>query len=191
MARVPYVSRDDLPPDKRHVYDSIRRIRHGAGGLARSFRALLNSPDAAGAVGALGDYIVLESPLDPGLREVAILCVGYELDNPYVWAHHEGGARKAGVSEEVITAIKDGTPPTGLPAKEAVIAQATKELVVERTMTDPTFQAVLQLLGVQHTVDLVVVVGFYSMLSGAIKALGVELEPHYERTQAEAERRGN
>jgi len=68
----------------------------------------------------------------------------------------------------------------GLPAKEGVFAQAAKELVRERTLSDRTFQAVEHLLGPHQTIDLIVLVGYYSMLSQVISALGVELDDGLE-----------
>ncbi|MCH8206331.1 MAG: carboxymuconolactone decarboxylase family protein [Chloroflexi bacterium] len=180
MARLPYVSRNDLPQDKQHIYDRIAEPRAAVASgneLPRSFQALLNSPDAAEAVAALGEYIRFKSPLDPVIRETAILAVAHEVNSQYEWAHHESMARRVGVRNEVIESIKSGRAPMGLPAKEGVFAQAAKELAGKGTMTERTFQAVLHLLGPQQTVDLVVLIGYYAMLSGALNALGVELEP--------------
>lgn len=178
MARLPYVSRDDLPQDKHHIYDRIAETRGSAEpeGVPRSFQVLLNSPDASKAVAALGEYIRFESPLDPVTRETAILAVAHELDSQYEWTHHEPIARHVGVRDEVIESIKSGRAPMGLPAKEGVFAQAAKELAGKGTMTGRTFQAILHLLGPQQTVDLVVLIGYYTMLAGALSALGVEPE---------------
>ena len=187
MARLPYVSREDLPPDKLPVYDRIAETRAEAegGGMPNSFLVLLNSPDAAEVVGALGEYLRLRSPLDPVVRETAILSVARELSSQYEWAHHEPIARRVGVRAEVIEAIESGRAPMGLPAKEGVFAQAAKELALQGTMTERTFQAVLHLLGPQQTVDFVVLAGYYAMLAGALSALGVELEPASERGLSE------
>ena len=179
MARLPYISRDDLPQDKRDIYDRIVETRASteSGRMPHSFQALLNSPDAADVVAALGEYLRFKSPLDPVVRETAILAVAHELNSQYEWAHHEPIARRVGVRDEVIESIRIGRAPMGLPAKEGVFAQAAKELAGTGTMTERTLQAVLHLLGPQQTVDLIVLIGYYSMLSGALKALGVELEP--------------
>ena len=183
MARLPYISREDLPSDKQHIYDRIaeKRISAESGGtMPHSFGALLNSPDAAEAVGGLGEYLRFKSSLDPVIREIAILSTARALDNQYEWAHHEAVARSVGVRDEVIESIRSGRAPMGLPAKEGVFAQAAKELVGKGTLTDRTFQAVLHLLGPQQTIDLIVVIGYYAMLGTALNALGVELEPGLE-----------
>ena len=63
MAKVPLVTRDDIPEDRRHVYDGIAGTR---GSVLNVFRTLLNSVDAAEAVANLGAYIRYRSALDPG-----------------------------------------------------------------------------------------------------------------------------
>ena len=89
MARIPYVSREDLPADKQSVYDHIAETRGGIDGkgMPNSFRLLMNSPDAAEAVGALGEHIRLRSTLHPAFRETAILGVARALDSQNVWGH--------------------------------------------------------------------------------------------------------
>ena len=173
MARVPYLDRSDLPEDRRHVYD---RIAESRGSVGNVFRAMLNSPDAAEVVAAVGEYARYGSALDPVAREIAVLSTARENGNDYEWAHHEPLAREAGVSDATIEAIRSGRAPMGLPPKEGIFAQAARELVRDGTLGDPTYQAVEHLIGRRGAVDLVVTVGYYTMLSRAIRALGVEIE---------------
>ena len=183
MARLPYISREDLPPDKHNIYDRIAQTRGGAGTpgeVPRAYQLLLNSPDAAGAVASLGEHVRFKSPLDPVIRETAILSTARQLNSQYEWAHHEPIARQVGVRDQVIESIRSGRAPMGLPAKEGVFAQAAKELVDKGSLTERTFQAILHLLGPEHTVDLIVLVGYYTMLGRTLDALGIELEAGME-----------
>lgn len=184
MARVPYISREDLPADKQSIYDHIERTRGGIDGkgMPNSFRLLLNSPNAAEAVGALGEHIRLRSTLHPAFRETAILGVARALDSQYIWAHHEPIARAVGVRPQVIEAIRSGRAPMGLPPKEGVFAQAGKEFVRNGALSERTFQAIEHLLGAEGAVELVVVIGYYAMLNAALGSLGIELDEHLEAT---------
>ena len=102
MARLPYISRDDLPQDKQPIYDRIAKTRASVESkheLPRSFQALLNSPDAADVVAAVGEYLRFNSPLDPVIRETAILAVAHELNSEYEWAQRSGsGNLNRGIS---------------------------------------------------------------------------------------------
>ncbi len=173
MAKVPLPTRDDIPPDKQRIYDEIAGTR---GSVLNVFRTLLNSPDAASAVANLGAYIRYRSPLDPAIRETAILATAREMNVAYEWAHHEPVAREVGVRGEVIEAIRSGRAPMGLPPKEGVFVQAAKELVHEGALGDATFRAVEHLLGPAQTIDLIVLVGYYSMLGRMLASLDVELD---------------
>ena len=189
MARLPFVSRDDLPEDQRPIFDRIAETRSSDardGGVPASFGVLLNSPAAAEAVAGLGEYLRFQSSLDPVIREIAILSVAREIDSPFEWAHHEPVARRVGVRDETIESIRIGRAPMGLPAKEGVFAQAAKEIAGKGTMAERTFQTILHLLGPAGTVDLIVLAGYYAMLGGALSALDVELEPGLEDGLGEA-----
>ena len=178
MARVPYVSRDDLPSNKRDLYDQIASQR---GHVARPFSTLLNSPEVAARVAAVGEQLrYTSSTVPPEVREIVTLTTARELDNQYVWTHHVASARELGVREQVIEVIRDGTPPRGLLPKEGVFVQFTRELLNDRSVLDSTFGAVEHLLGSQGTTDLVVTIGYYALLCYTIAALGVELEEGVE-----------
>jgi hypothetical protein len=53
-------------------------------------------------------------------------------------------------------------------------------MVSKGTLSPRTFQAVEHLLGPGGAVDLVVLIGYYAMLSTALSALGVEIEAGIE-----------
>src|SRR5919206_4643911 len=99
MARVPYLQQSDLPPEHQDI-------------LARPIalnRAMANSPNAAKAMTGLAMYIRHHSKLDPRLREMAILQVGYLARSPYEYSHHVEIGRHFGVSDDDIRAITDET----------------------------------------------------------------------------------
>ena len=179
MARVQYVERDQLDDEGSRIFDHIAETRGSiepSAPMPNSFRALMNSPKAAEAVGQLGEYLRLHTTLDPVVREIAIISVARHTNSHYEWAHHEPIAREVGVRTQVIESIRTGRAPMGLPAKEGVFAQAAKELVVNGDLTDRTFQAIEHLLGPQAVVEFVTLVGYYAMLSVALRALGIEME---------------
>ncbi len=177
MAKLPYVTRDELPEDKRHVYDRIAETR---GSVDHIFRLLLNSPDAAEVATSVGEYIRYRSPLDPTIREISILSVARELDCEYEWAQHEPIARRDGVSDRTIESIRNGRAPMGVPAKEGVYVQGVKELVRNGTLSEPTFKAIEHLIGPSQTLDFLVLVGYYSMLARIMATLEIELDEGLE-----------
>lgn len=175
MARVPYVAKEDLPEDQRHIYDEIAGSR-GKVVIGHGFRALLNSPEAAARVGALGAYLRFQSDIQAKIRELVILIVARELDCAYEWTHHQPLALKAGLPEVAIAAIREGKTLDGLLLDEAEIARYVQQLLHDHSVKDDTFNAVLNQLGTKNLVDLTLIVGYYSMLALAFRTLGVELD---------------
>jgi hypothetical protein len=98
------------------------------------------------------------------------------MNNGYEWAQHEPIAREVGVRDEVIDSILSGKGPMGLPAKEGIFIQSAKELVKNGTLTSRTYQALEHLLGPEVTIDFLVTVGYYSMLSRLIHSLDVDFD---------------
>ena len=76
----------------------------------------------------------------------------------------------------LLAATRTTEGPMGLPAKEGVFAQATKELIRDGALGDRTYQAVEHLIGPAQTIDLIVLVGYYSLLGRVISSLKVELD---------------
>lgn len=182
MAKLPYVSREDLEPDKRGIYDRIAETR---GSLDHIFALLLNNPDSAEVVANLGEYIRFKSTLDPIVREIAILGVARETNCQYEWAQHEPMARRCGVSEQTIESIRAGRAPMGIPAKEGVYVQGVKELLGNGALSQPTFSAIQHLLGSARTIDYLVLVGYYSMLARIMATLEIDLDDRLDATLPE------
>jgi 4-carboxymuconolactone decarboxylase len=173
MPRIPPLTRDSLPPDKRSIYDAIGQSR---GQVSGPFPVLLHSPEAASRIATLGHYIRYESILKPMIRELAILTVAREFDCQYAWTSHDALARESGVRDEVIIALRDRKTPLGLTEEEADIVGYAQELVRNRRISDATFQAVLKRLGPQGITELTATMGYYSMLGFALNAFDVQPE---------------
>ena len=133
MARVPYLEPADLADDDK---DLLKRPIWLA-------KALVNSPKAARAFFGLGGYIRHGSKLDPRLRELAILQVGWLAKSPYEWSHHVKLGHDFGVSYEDVQALIDDTDgkPTTLDAITRLVLQAAREITTGGEMAADTFAA--------------------------------------------------
>ena len=175
MARVRNVTREDLPVAQRSIYDEIAGPR-GAKTIGNGFEALMNSPEVAGRVGALGAYLRFQSEIPGATRELIIMTIAHEMGSDYEWTHHRDIARKVGVSDSSIKAIHDGTAPDGLKPEEETIVRYTLALMRQRNVPNDLFNAALKQLGVKNLVDLTVMIGYYSLVAMSFLALKVEIE---------------
>jgi alkylhydroperoxidase family enzyme len=171
MARVPYLELSDLAPENQDLLK--RRIT--------LHQALVNSPDAARAFGALGQFIRYGSKLDPRLRELAILQVGWLARSPYEWSHHVKLGNDFGVSDEDIRALIDDTAgkPTSLDDMARTVLRAAREMTLDGAMSDVTFATLQQTLGNEQIVDLTVTIAFYNAVVRVLATLRIDVEEEY------------
>ena len=174
MARVPYVEREDLDPEGQKIYDQIRQDRNTAE-VGLQFRALLNSPKAAGHLTSMGAQLRFQSAMPENLKELAIILVAREWDSGIEWTGHAVLAARAGVSDDVIESIRTRKGLEGFSEPEKVIARFVHEALREKAVSDATFSAVEQLLGVKGAVDLTLTVSYYTALALAQIALQPEM----------------
>jgi alkylhydroperoxidase family enzyme len=171
MARVPYLEPSDLAPEDQDLLKRPISLN----------KALANSPKAARAFSGLGGYIRYGSKLDPRLRELAILQVGWLARSPYEWSHHVKLGYDFGVSDEDVQALIDDTAgrPTGLDTLSKLVLRAAREMTVEGAMADVTFAALQAELGNERVVDLTLAIGFYSAVVRVLATLQIDVEPDY------------
>lgn len=72
-----------------------------------------------------------------------------EIRSQYEFYAHARLAREAGVPEDTLKSIANGTAPEGLSGDEAMLVRFTKELVSNHKISDPTFNAVRDRFGMQ------------------------------------------
>ena len=173
MARVPYLSVENLGENERMRVESAARPMSGVG---RAFQALLHSPELAARYLHLTNYFREASVLDLKMREMVTLATAREWDSQFIWTAHEDAARRAGVPEQVILAIRDLNGHANLSEDNAAILKYVQELLRNRKVTDPTFKQVESIVGTQGIVELTVLIGYYTMQAHTQAALEVELE---------------
>ncbi len=177
MARVPYLDQSDLPAEHQDL-------------LARNinlFRAMVHSPNGARAFHGLGEFIRHKSRLDPRLRELAILQVGYLTESVYEYTHHIKIGRDFGVSGDDIRAIAAETAgrPTALEPLAKTVLRAAREMTQGLAITDGTFAALEQSLDYERLTDLVLTIAFYNGVVRFLGTMQIDNEPEYQRFLAE------
>lgn len=172
MARVPYLQQSDLAAEHQDL-------------LARNitlFQALVNSPNAARAFGGLGQFIRFKSRLDPRLRELAILQVGYLARQPYEWSHHVKIGRDFGVSDADIRALiaeTEGKPNDLDPLAKAVL-RAAREMTNNLAISEATYAELHKSLDNERLVDLTITIGFYNAVVRVLHTLKIDVEDAYK-----------
>ena len=172
--RVPLVDRAAATPAQFAVWDRIAQSR---GQVAGPFAALLHSPELTRRIAETGHYVRFEGPVAQADRELAIITVARALDCQYEWAAHAVLARRAGVREEAIAAIREGRAPGGLTPGEAQVHGYAAALLGPHRVSDEAFAALQQRFGLEGLGDLTTTIGYYAMIACALNAFAVEPTP--------------
>ena len=167
----PITRRDQLATANRPVFDAVTE---GRGGSVRGpFPFLLYSPELCRRHLAVGSYLRFSSQVKPEPRELAIIATAREKDCPYVWAAHAPAARKAGVSEAAVTAVRDRGDLAGLPAGERDVVDYARQLWRRSRVAQPLFDRLRDQHGVTWLVELTALMGHYGIVSGILNAFEV------------------
>ncbi len=97
------------------------------------------------------------------------------MDCPYVWNAHLPMARRAGVTDEVIEAIRDDAPLPATGPGESAVVQYARELFKTHVVGDKTFQTALDQFGPLHLVEITAVMVLYAQNAFFVNAFAVEL----------------
>jgi 4-carboxymuconolactone decarboxylase len=161
MARLPLVTREELPPEKRYIFDLISARR---GDIRNTVYPLhLTNPEAAEKIAELGAYLQF-CPLAPIAAQLAILTTCKELDSQFIWAQRVPMALRDGVSKEAVDIIRNQLSLQELEPDQAALIQFARELIRSHAASDVSYEAVHRLLGSRGLIDYALLVGFYSLL---------------------------
>src|SRR5262247_3005420 len=126
MARLtPITGKNQVAASDHAIFDSIVKSR---GALQGPFTMFLHCPELAGRLAHLGAFVRFEGSLDMRVRVLAAMTVARELDAIYVWGAQTGGARRLGVPEATIAAVREKHS-RGLPPEDAQVVDFTRTLL--------------------------------------------------------------
>jgi alkylhydroperoxidase family enzyme len=170
------LSKPRLAPLEDDRIDPEVRARFGDGPMLNIFRTLAHHPKLMTRWLVFGNHVLAKSTLDPRLRELVILRIGYLCQAGYEWEQHVEIAKATGLSEEEIARIAEGPDAPGWSDLERALLRATDELHDDAFVSDATWAALSEHLDTQQRMDLLFAVGQYNLVSMVLNTLGVQLE---------------
>ena len=172
MARLPNVTRDMVPEEFREAYDEVTGgnvITGGPGSIT------IYSPEMARRRAGLTSYLRYETTFPRRILELAIIATARAMDCPYVWNAHAPAARREGVSDALIDALREKQPLPHIGDDERAVINYVNEFYVNHRVSNETFQAALDQFGPQHLVELTALMGNYAQTAFVLNAFEVEL----------------
>ncbi len=142
------------------------------------FRALLRHPSLAARLAGMLQMLLGEgNKLDPRLRELIIMRIGWKTRSLYEWTQHWRVARRLDVPEEHILAVRDWRTSPLLSECDKAVLQATDESLDDGMISDATWAILARHISApEQLIELVAAIGNWTLFSQLLKSLKIPLE---------------
>ncbi len=174
---------DRMPPLSDAAMDASQRAAAEAliAGPRKAVRGpfipLLRSPELMARLEKVGEYLRFASALPPRLGELATLIVARRWSQQFEWAVHAPLALQAGTAAETIEALRHGARPTLLSDEEALVYDLVRELEDTHGVSDATYARAVATLGERGVIDLIGIVGYFTLISMVLNVAHTPAEP--------------
>jgi alkylhydroperoxidase family enzyme len=141
------------------------------------FRVLLRRPRSAKALSDLLLSLLGGGTLDPRLRELVIMRIGWATGSDYEWTQHWRLALEHfGCSEEDLLGVRDWQVAKHFAAGEHAVLGATDEILATGTLSADRWQEIRAELSEEDALELVAAVGTWHLVSQLTRSLAIPLE---------------
>lgn len=138
------------------------------------FGTLAHNPLLYKAFLALGGHLLTAGGLPPREREIVILRTGRRAQSEYEFGQHRAIGRDAGLTDTEIEWLA-GDGDWG--EDDAALVAMVDELTEEDVVSDATWQRLSRRWSEAQMLELLLLCGFYRLVSGLLNSVGVALEP--------------
>jgi AhpD family alkylhydroperoxidase len=173
MARVRFIEQAATQEGNQLIAE-IKARRGGT--LLNLDKVLLHSPALARGWNHFLGAVRRQTKLPGALRELAILRVAMLNQAQYEFIQHAPEARKEGVSDAVIAAVKEQAIGATFGGLERRVLEYTDAMTRDIRVPQPLFDAVCAELGEEQMVELSLTIAAYNMVSRFLEAMQIEPE---------------
>ena len=140
------------------------------------FGTLAKNPSVLKQFNRLGGQLLQRSSFSAREREIVILRVGWRCRSVYEFGQHTVIGRRSDLSDDDIAALTRADPGAGWSGLERALIAAADELCADDVVSAPTWDTLAARLSEAQLVELLVLAGFYRLVSGFLNSAGVQLD---------------
>ena len=174
MARIDPIPLDEMNPEQKRINDEIAGSR-GGGPAKGPFALWLRTPELADKANLFGSYLRQQTSVPQRLVELAVLVVARTYTAQYEWFAHAAHANKVGLDAALVEAIRTGREPVIEKEDEQIVHAVATALSVDRRLDNATYARAVEVLGEQTLLDLVTIIGFYTMVAVVLVSFDVDI----------------
>lgn len=168
--RLPLPAREELRGD---VAQLLPLIAPPGREPARTMTLLARQPDLLSPFLSWAAALALQGVLSHRDHELLALRVASDCASDFEWAEHVEYARDAGLRDDEIEMVRKPVAAGAWTAAERALLCAADELTVDCDITDDTWAALARAYEPAALVEIMFVVGQYTMLSMVANAAGI------------------
>ena len=173
--RIPPVT--DPDPTVRQLLDAAGVPGPGAGAAPLNiFATLAHNPKVMRRSNQLGGTLLFRGSLPARDREIVILRVGWNCRSVYEFGQHTLIGARSGLSDAEIRALAGGDT-GGWSRHDRALVAVADDLCEHDCVSDATWSALGERFGNEEMIELVVLAGYYRLISGFLNSTGVRLDP--------------
>ncbi len=170
MSRIPVPEPGELRPDAEQL---VAAIAPPGREPAKTMAILARQPDLLAPFLGWAAALALNGVLSNRDHELLALRAASNCRSEFEWVEHAEYARAAGLMEAEIAAVARPVDEGAWTDAERALLRAADELHDSTDVTDETWQALARHYGPSALVELLFVVGQYTMLSMVANAAGI------------------
>lgn len=163
---------------QQRVLDAI--LSGPRGNLNGPFLSWIHSPELAQRAQELGAFCRYQTGLSLRLSELAILCTAARWKSQAEWHIHYPIGIEAGLRADLLEDIRQGRPPRFVDEEESLIWRFADELHATRRVSDGLYQEAVDRFGLQVVVNLVGLLGYYTLVAMTLNVFNVLAEGQVE-----------
>ena len=173
MSRYRDITAAEMNPAQKRVHDQIIAGRRGRFG--GPFQLLIRAPEICEHAAKLGEHLRWGTSLSDRLSELAIITTARFWRAQYEWYAHAPLAEEAGVPAAAIEAIRTGGAPVFAAKDEALVYRICNEIFRTQRLSDESFNAAVTALGEQGLVEVIGIIGYYTLIGNTLNVFQVGL----------------
>lgn len=140
------------------------------------FRTLAHNTRVLKRFNDLGGSLLFRGTLPARERELVILRVGWNCQSVYEFGQHILIGKEAGISDQEVSALCKPIQAHDWSAKDSALISAADDLCADDCVSDETWNRLTPDWTEEQLVELLVVAGFYRLVSGFLNSAGVQLD---------------
>ena len=174
MARLPELTPEELSPHQYRLAKELGASRGGALSTNGPWGLLLRNAELCERAGHFGTMLRDATSVHKRVSETAILVTARFWNAEFEWWAHAPQALGAGVSPEVVDAIRRGVKPVFAKKDEEAAYDYATELHRDKRVSEATYKALVGQIGPQGAIELTAITGIYTTIAKLLVAFEID-----------------